>query len=86
MKTIIPFENFSTRCGAGCGPRIVANGHRNLAAGVREEARRVVEAKYAEQWNTSGLVRRWKLQRIMNAEINELVAERMPECSSKTMF
>lgn len=70
----------------GCGPGIVVNGYANLVSGVESEARRTVEAKYADEWNAAGLLRRWKLQRIMNAEIEELVAKLMPEVSPNTTF
>lgn len=69
-----------------CGSGIVENGHSNLVSGVNSEARRTVEAKYAEEWNAAGLVRRWKLHRKMNAEIEELAAKLMPEVSPDTMF
>ena len=69
-----------------CSSGIVVNGYSNLVFGVDSEARRTVEAKYAEEWNAAGLVRRWKLQRKMNAEIEELAAKLMPEVSPDAMF
>jgi hypothetical protein len=45
-----------------------------------------VESKYAEEWNASGIVRRWVLQRQMDAEIAAIVAETMPDVSPDAMF
>lgn len=70
----------------GCGSGIVANGYSNLVSGVESEARRTVEAKYADEWNAASLVRRWKLQRMMNHEIEELAAKLMPKVSPDAMF
>jgi hypothetical protein len=59
----------------------VAGGFGNLLSGVESEARRIIEEKYADEWNASGLLHRWRLQRKMDREIAELVAETMPEVS-----
>ncbi|TWT85091.1 hypothetical protein CA13_65730 [Planctomycetes bacterium CA13] len=64
----------------------VADGHDRLIASVESDARRIVEAKYADEWNASGLVRRWKLQRKMDAEIGVLVAEMTPDVSPDALF
>ena len=65
---------------------IVVNGGSNLTSAIEEEARKVVEAKYAKTWNSSGLVKRWTLQRKMNAEIAELAEAMMPSISPETLF
>jgi hypothetical protein len=70
----------------GYGTGFVANGYSNLIAGVGSEARRIVEAKYADEWNAAGWVGRWKLRRVMNAEIKELAADLMPDVSSDALF
>ena len=49
-------------------------------------ARRIVEEKYADEWNASGIIRRWKLQRKMDAEVAAIVAESIPEVSPDAMF
>ncbi len=69
-----------------CRSGIVANGYSNVAAGVDSDARRLVEAKYADEWNAASLARRWKLQRRMDAEIAELAAKRMPNVSPEALF
>jgi len=71
---------------ATCSPSIVAGGNRNLVTGVEDDARREVEARYADQWNAAGLAQRWKLKRQMNAEISELVAKNMPDVSPDALF
>lgn len=69
-----------------CSSGIVADGYSNLVTGVESEARRTVEAKYVDEWNAAGLVRRWKLQLMMNAEIEELAAKLMPKVSPDAVF
>ncbi|TWU51495.1 hypothetical protein [Rubripirellula reticaptiva] len=64
----------------------VVDGHDRLTAAVESDARLIVEAKYADEWNASGLIRRWKLQRKMDAEISVLVAEMMPDVSPDALF
>ncbi|TWT73359.1 hypothetical protein [Allorhodopirellula solitaria] len=65
---------------------VVANGYRNLISGVEAEARQEVTAKYAEQWKSAGWLGRWRLQRLMDAEIEELAIKRFPKVSQDTMF
>ena len=79
-------KSSTSRKKTGCSSRIVVNGYTNLVSGIETEARRTIEAKYADEWNAAGLVRRWKLQRIMNAEIEELAAKMMPDVSPEAMF
>lgn len=79
-KTII------SRKASGRESGIVVNGLSNLVAGVDAEARRTVEAKYADEWNSMGWARRWKLQRVMNSEIQELVDQSMARVSSQAVF
>jgi len=76
----------SKKSGSSMPAGIVAGGYANLAKGYESESRRIVEAKYAEQWNASGLLQRWWLQRKMNREIAELVAETMPNVSQESLF
>ncbi|GAA5504873.1 hypothetical protein Rcae01_00312 [Novipirellula caenicola] len=64
----------------------VADGHDRLIAAVKADARIAVETKYADEWNVSGMLRRWILRRKMDAEISLLVAERMPDVSPETLF
>lgn len=71
---------------AGRGPGIVVNGHLNLVSGAEAEARRIVEAKYAAEWNSLGWIHRWKLQRVMDSEIKELVNASMDKISSHAVF
>lgn len=76
----------ASRKSAGRSSSIVKNGYSNLVSGVESEARQTIEAKYADEWNSAGLIRRLKLQRIMNAEIEELAANLMPKVSPDAIF
>ncbi|WP_145073529.1 hypothetical protein [Aureliella helgolandensis] len=64
----------------------VADGYDRLVSAVESDARLIIEAKFADEWNASGLIRRWKLHRKMNAEIAMLVAEMMPDVSPDALF
>ena len=64
----------------------VADGYDRLVDGVESEARRIVEAKYSAQWNSSGIFARWRLQRKMKAEIADLADKMMPDVSSEAQF
>uniref|UniRef100_UPI00193F2EBF hypothetical protein n=1 Tax=Roseiconus lacunae TaxID=2605694 RepID=UPI00193F2EBF len=64
----------------------VADGYERLISAVESDARQIVEAKYADEWNASGLLRRWNLQRKMDAEISAMVAEMMPDVSPDALF
>jgi hypothetical protein len=70
----------------GLSSSIVANGRSNLVEAVESRARQLVEAKYAEEWNSAGLIRRWILRRTMNSEIRVLAARLMPEVSPEALF
>ena len=74
----------TTKTGKQSG--FVAGGMQNLVRGVEVDVRRIVEAKYADEWNSSGLLRRWRLQRKMNREIAALVTELMPNVSPEALF
>jgi hypothetical protein len=76
----------SKKSGSSMQPGIVAGGKANLMKGYQSEARRFVEAKYAEQWNASGLLQRWWLQRKMEREIAERIAQSMPNVSQEALF
>lgn len=76
----------TTRKKTECGSGVVINGHSNLVSGVESEARRTVEANYADELKSAGFVRRWKLRRLMRAEIKELSAKLMPEVSPDAVF
>jgi hypothetical protein len=65
---------------------IVADGRERLITAVESDARRIVEKKYADQWNKSGTLARWRLQRLMDAEITALVSKTMPDVSPDALF
>ncbi|TWU17803.1 hypothetical protein Pla52o_50180 [Novipirellula galeiformis] len=64
----------------------VADGYDRLVSAVESDARLIIETKYADEWNANRLIRRWKLQRKMDAEIAVLVAEMMPGVSPDALF
>lgn len=64
----------------------VAGGFDRFVSGVESETRRIVEEKYADEWNTSGLIRRWQLQRRIDAEVAARVPELMPDVSPEAVF
>jgi len=58
------------------GSTVVADGHARARKGIEAEVRPEIEQKYAEQWNASAYIRRWFLQRKINREVAQQVAER----------
>lgn len=65
---------------------IVEGGYDNLVEGLKREARQEVNAKYADEWKDAGWWRRWQLRAQINAEVRELVEQRMPDVSDEAMF
>lgn len=68
------------------GSSIVENGFDRAWAAVEAEVRREVEARYALEWGTAGLMQRWRLRRRMQREIQERVRERMNPISAYSLF
>jgi len=58
---------------------VVADGHQRVRKGIEAEARPEIEQKYSEEWNTSGYLRRWFLQRKINREVAQQVAQRQAQ-------
>jgi|GEM_PF-6168061 len=56
---------------------IVADGYERAFDGIEAEVRLQIEDKYASQWNSSGLVKRWFLLRKIDREVMDCVAERL---------
>lgn len=65
---------------------IVENGYDRAWAAIEAEVRREVEARYAPEWTTFGLLQRWRLRRRMKREIKEHVRERMNQISACSLF
>ncbi|MGB7323413.1 MAG: hypothetical protein WBD31_00980 [Rubripirellula sp.] len=64
----------------------VADGFERLLDGIEAEARIEIEQKYADEWNASGIFKRWILLRRMEREIADLVAERLAHVSPDSLF
>ncbi|MEM0925028.1 MAG: hypothetical protein AAGJ83_03245 [Planctomycetota bacterium] len=64
----------------------VHDGYERLVNEAESEARRMVEEKYAEQWNSAGIFQRWTLERKMSAEIASLTSQMMPDVSPESLF
>jgi len=68
------------------GSSIVENGFDRAWAAVEAEVKREVEARYAPERSTAGLIQRWRLRRRMKREIKERVRERMNQISACSLF
>ncbi|WP_168564960.1 hypothetical protein [Crateriforma spongiae] len=64
----------------------VADGYERALEGIEAEVRPEVESKYADEWNASGLVKRWFMLRRIEREIAERVAERSQHVSPTSLF
>ena len=56
----------------------VADGWERAWKAMEPDIRREVKEEFAEEWNASGLVRRWFLLRKIDAEVERRLAERAP--------
>lgn len=64
----------------------VADGYERVINGIEAEVRLEVEQKYADEWNASGLIKRWFMLRRIEQEIAEGVAERSQHISPESLF
>jgi hypothetical protein len=64
----------------------VVDGFERAIDGIEAEIRPGIERKYADEWNASGLIRRWILSRKMEKEVMVLVAERSKHISPDALF
>ena len=64
----------------------VADGYERALDGIEADVRPEIERKYADQWNASGLVKRWFLLRRIEREISDRVAERSQHISPTSLF
>ena len=64
----------------------VVDGYERALVGIEAEVRPEIESKYADEWNASGLLKRWFLQRRIEREIAERVAERSRHISPNSLF
>ena len=65
---------------------VVADGFDRAIDAIGAEVRSEVEAKYADEWNASGIIRRLILLRRIDREIDELIAERSKHISPESLF
>ena len=56
----------------------VANGHQNARDALEPIIRAEIEQVFADEWNKSGLFRRWLLQRQMNIEVERRIENAAP--------
>jgi hypothetical protein len=64
----------------------VADGFERLLAAIEAEVRPEIEQRYADEWNASGIFRRWFLLRRIEREIADRVRERSTHISPDSRF
>ena len=64
----------------------VEDGYQRTLAGFEAAIRPKVEEKYAQDWQNSGLVKRWILRRSIEREISEQVAQASEYISRNSLF
>jgi len=64
----------------------INGGYERAIEGMEAEARSDVEQEYADQWNASGLIKRWFLLRRIKREISERVADRAKHISPDSLY
>ena len=65
---------------------LVADGYQRAMAGITAQAWSEIREKYAAQWKSAGIVRRWYMWRTMEAEVRALVAERSMNVSPRSLY
>jgi hypothetical protein len=73
-------------CGNNSTNGFVVDGYEHAIDGIDAEIRSEVEEKYADEWNASGLIKRWMLSRKIEKEIRTLVTERSKHISPDAHF
>jgi len=64
----------------------VADGYERVLDGIEAEVRPEIEQKYADEWNASGVFKRWVLLRRIEREIADCVGERSAHISPDSLF
>jgi hypothetical protein len=64
----------------------VSDGFERVLNGIELEVRAEVEAKYADEWKASRLLKRWLLRQRMKREIAACVIQRSAHISEKSLF
>lgn len=64
----------------------VVDGYERAINGIESEVRPEIEQKYADEWNASGLIKRWMLSRRIEKEIRVLVSERSKHISPEALY
>ena len=64
----------------------VEDGYQRTLAGFEAAIRPKVEEKYAQDWQNSGLIKRWILRRRIEREISEQVAQASEHISPDSLF
>ena len=64
----------------------VAVGYERALDGIEAIVRPEIEQKYADEWNVSGVFKRWFLRRQIEREIAECVSQRSANISSDSLF
>ncbi len=64
----------------------VVDGYERALHGIESEVRQEIEQKYTDEWNASGLIKRWMLSRRIENEIRILVSERSKQLSPEALY
>ena len=73
-------------CSGPIASGFVADGYTRLVCGIEAEVRSEVESQYADAWNSSRWLDRWRLKKQIDAEVAELTARRLADVSDKSLF
>ena len=85
-RHIMTEAQFPKNAGVQANLDFVVDGFDRAWNAVEAEIKHEVEEKYAQEWNSSGIIKRWRLQRLMEHEIAERVSERLKHISDDSMF
>lgn len=64
----------------------IVDGYERAIKAFKAEVRVAVEQKYADEWNASGMVKRWRMRRMIERKIADGVAKRSRQVSRDSLF
>ncbi len=79
-------DDFRQRDEAVMEDGLIVDGYERAIDAITAEVRQEIEQRFAEEWNTSGMLKRWMLTRKIEKEVQDLVTERSKHISPEALY
>ena len=86
QRNAMPESPLQSENGGQANSHFVVDGFERAWEAIEAEVRPEVEEKYAQEWNSSGIIKRWCMLREIEREIADRVSERLKHVSDDAMF